>query len=290
MRGLTALAMALAIGVAFGQAEAPTAAPRPSSKVAKMSPEIRESSGVVASRKYPEILWTHGDSGNGPKIFGVRRDGTLVGTCLIDATNRDWEDIAIDGEGHLYIADTGNNGRGNVKIAVYRVDEPDPAELGEGKPIPRLKLSGEWDLTYPGKPFDCESLFVYDGYGYVVSKMLDGSSATIYRFALTKQDGPTALEEVTQLDTAMPVTGADISPDGKRLAVVTPTGVAVFDLKDGVTSAGDTVPSRAWFIQPAMEACCFVPEGVVTTSEKGEIFLFAPEQFKKRGLATSNAP
>src|SRR2546421_5481348 len=40
--------------------------------------QIPESSGIIDSRKYPGVFWTFNDSGNGPTIFAVRRDGTLL--------------------------------------------------------------------------------------------------------------------------------------------------------------------------------------------------------------------
>src|SRR4051794_6987818 len=42
------------------------------------SREITESSGLAASRKHPGVFWTHNDSGNGPYIFAITRDGHLL--------------------------------------------------------------------------------------------------------------------------------------------------------------------------------------------------------------------
>ena len=38
----------------------------------------------------------------------------------------DWEDIAADDEGHLYVGDIGNNGGLLAIRAIYRIDEPNP--------------------------------------------------------------------------------------------------------------------------------------------------------------------
>src|SRR3954452_480338 len=70
---------------------------------------IAEPSGIVASRKNPGIFWVHNDSGNPPVLFAVKRDGKLVREYRVEAVNLDWEDIAIDDAGHLYIGDIGNN-------------------------------------------------------------------------------------------------------------------------------------------------------------------------------------
>src|SRR5215210_6734026 len=70
--------------------------------------KITEASGVTASRKYDGIFWTHNDGDDGV-LFAIRRDGSLVGRARANAKVRDWEDIAGDADGNLYIADTGNN-------------------------------------------------------------------------------------------------------------------------------------------------------------------------------------
>ena len=87
---------------------------------------IPEASGIIKSRQYPGIYWVHNDSGNPPLIFAIQRDGRVVRKFRVDVPNVDWEDIAIDDHGHLYLGDIGNNA-GLLPIrAIYRIDEPDP--------------------------------------------------------------------------------------------------------------------------------------------------------------------
>src|SRR5262245_15702996 len=75
--------------------------------VARISdPRIKEGSGVIASRRYMDVFWTHNDGG-GPKkqvLYAIDREGnTRAAFPVIGVTLRDWEDIAIDNAGHLYI-------------------------------------------------------------------------------------------------------------------------------------------------------------------------------------------
>src|SRR4051794_35914104 len=90
------------------------------------APEIPESSGIVASRKYPGVFWTQNDSGNPAEVFALAHDGKMIGKFSIAAKNIDWEDIAIDDDGHLYLADIGNNSCNRTEVQVYRIAEPDP--------------------------------------------------------------------------------------------------------------------------------------------------------------------
>ena len=99
--------------------------------IARMSDvRIRESSGVVASRRYDNVLWTHNDGG-GPKkqvLYAIDRDGKTRGAFQVTGPRfHDWEDIAIDAAGHLYLGDIGNNDSKAETLAVYQIDEPDPA-------------------------------------------------------------------------------------------------------------------------------------------------------------------
>src|SRR5215831_3753559 len=71
-------------------------------------PAIAETSGIVASRKHEGIFWVHNDSGNPPALFAVKRDGTLVREYCVAVPNVDWEDIAADDRGHLYLGEIGN--------------------------------------------------------------------------------------------------------------------------------------------------------------------------------------
>ena len=47
-------------------------------------------------------------------------------------TLHDWENIAIDSAGHLYIGDIGNNDSKRDTLAVYEIDEPNPQAGAEG--------------------------------------------------------------------------------------------------------------------------------------------------------------
>src|SRR3954453_16618786 len=79
-----------------------------------------ESSGVLASRKHPGVFWTHCDSGNDAAIYAITRVGKFIAEYQFDVPNHDWEDIAIDDDGPLFIGDIGNNGGKRAQIHVHR--------------------------------------------------------------------------------------------------------------------------------------------------------------------------
>ena len=91
---------------------------------------IRESSGVVASRKHPGLLWTINDSGGDPMLFLTDTTGASLGAFTLSAaTNVDWEALGRGRCGEdecLYIGDTGDNGERRRSVTLYRIHEPAP--------------------------------------------------------------------------------------------------------------------------------------------------------------------
>jgi len=274
------LASLLAASLTAGNAAEPGQEIAPGVRlVARISdPRIKESSGVVASRRFTNVYWTHNDGG-GPKkqvLYAIDREGdTRTSFPVIAVTLHDWEDIAIDDAGHLYIGDIGNNDSKRDTLAVYEIDEPNP-QAGAGVVSPK----GAWKLKFPEAPFDCESLFVWKDQGYVISKVFDKARAQIFRFPLKDANEPLTLELVATTKIESPVTGADISTDGTLLGLVAKNGAYVFRIDGDVTRVTKTKPHHTKLKNMHIEGCCFVPEGLLATSERRMIFLFTDPAFR----------
>jgi len=240
-------------------------------------PRISESSGLVASRQYPGVFWTHNDGGGFKKqvLYAITREGKfLTEFHVAGALLLDWEDLAVDGEHHLFVGDIGNNGAERTSLAVYQIDEPDPKAGGTS-----IEIKRGWHLLFPKAPFDCESLFVWEGYGYVISKVFNDQRAEIYRFPLVEQKEPFVLEFVARLKIDSPVTGATLSADGKLLGLVSKSGAFVYRIEGDVAKAAHGKPWQTKFSHQHIEACCFVPEGLLATAESREIYLFTADAF-----------
>ena len=236
------------------------------------APAIREASGIVASRRYPGIFWVHNDSGNPSELFAVRRDGQLVRTYLVAAPNVDWEDISTDDAGHLYLADTGNNKLILPVRAIYQIDEPDPTQGTD--PQPPLAIRQATYFQYPANQrFDAEGLVVFDNQAWIVSKRRDGQPAEVYRLPLGTDSPvwrPATPERVGTLAGCVePVTGATLTRDGRRLAVVTDSSVRVYESTD----------RRAWspvgstrFDAPDVEAITWDGPDLILASENRSVY------------------
>ena len=193
-------------------------------------PGLAESSGIVASRKYPGVYWSMNDSGHPPMLYAVNSTGKGLGRiALTGAKNIDWEDIAIDAEGMLYIGDVGDNSRKRKVLTVYAVGEPDP----KSKPK-SVAVKCKYRFRYPAGdgPFDCEAMFVRKGWAYLITKEMP--KARLYRVRLngvSASAGKTLQAEyLGLLRGAQWVTAADICPAGRRIAVLSYLGVWVYQL------------------------------------------------------------
>jgi hypothetical protein len=195
--------------------------PSPLEALGRFDPRaVPEASGIVKSRRHPEIFWVHNDSGNPPALFAIRRDGTIVREFRLAVPNIDWEDIAADDDGHLYVGDIGNNGSLLAIRAIYRIDEPDPGAAATGPLRPR---SASFYRLPKDDRFDAEGLFVDGGSAIVVSKRHDGREAELFAVPLEPPAPllrPAAPRPIGVLPGFVePATGASLSPDGKLLAV-----------------------------------------------------------------------
>lgn len=242
------------------------------------APQLTESSGIVESRRHPGVYWTHNDSGNEPILYAVRRDGSLINQFPVRCVAFDWEDIAIDDEGHLYLGDIGNNGNVRAAIGVMMLDEPDPNVA----PAPRSRLQPkrQWLLTYSDNArMDCEALFVWKGEGYLIRKSVDRSPTTVWRFSLSGP-GTQELEEVARLPMKVVCTGADLSPDGDRLAMMTDVGPVLSSALGGDMQRLANAGYSQIRIDPQVnEAVCFTTDGLLGTSERRHVYYFPLDAF-----------
>lgn len=201
---------------------------------------LTESSGVAVSRNHPGILWTHNDGGNEPYLYATNLSGEDLGHYRITGADADdWEDIALgpcpDADTTcVYIADTGDNLHRRRGVAIYIMEEPavlpPPGRMADG----RLR-AGRVDVRYPDGPHDVEALAVApDGEVLLITK---GQQGRIRRFrvplgaardtSVTAVDGG-PLDIVPQRVLGRQVTGAAVSPSGRRLVVRTYTEINLY--------------------------------------------------------------
>ncbi|MEK7702605.1 MAG: hypothetical protein AAB317_01405 [Nitrospirota bacterium] len=239
------------------------------------SDEINESSGLVKSRQYPGIFWTHNDSGDAPRIFAIRDDGTWVAEVKVDgALHSDWEDIAIADDGTLYICDIGDNLKRRHDLVIYQIREPNPKKDKVVK-VTR-KTSFRYQSAADALPqnkksvhFDAEACFFASGNLYILTK--HDFHTELYRMDLSQSEGEIVAERISKLAIPGRVTAADVTPDGKTLAVLTYMGVHVFEKpkENDNYLAGAHQMFEQFFGQS--EAIAFDGSDIIITNEESQI-------------------
>lgn len=218
-----------------GASKGPAETYGPAKRLAVLKdPAIKESSGLVASRSTPGLFWTHNDSGDGPFIYGFDSRGGRKGVWrVVDASGRDWEGIAAGpgperNQSYLYIGDIGDNREQRSEIVVYRVREPTTtaADSSSTKSKPRLTERAEAiRLIYPDGKHDAETLMVHPVTGslFIVTKVPFANPRIYEASGSVSSERPITLKRVGELDVPSLfggiITGGDISPDGRRVAL-----------------------------------------------------------------------
>jgi len=210
---LLALALSSVLGLA---AQSPTLEPLGRFDLR----EIPESSGIVKSRRHPDVFWVHNDSGNSATLFAVDRRGRILDKFAIAVPNLDWEDVAIDGQGRLYIGDIGNNGGRLAIRMIHQIAEPDP---GKPSAVPLKPLATSFYAMPRDDRFDAEGFVVDGDRAIIVTKRFDGRDAELREIPFTPPAPllrPAIARRIGSLPGFVePATGADLSADGRLLAV-----------------------------------------------------------------------
>ncbi|MGO9463812.1 MAG: hypothetical protein ACLQIB_58155 [Isosphaeraceae bacterium] len=240
---------------------------------------IPEASGIVKSRRYPEIFWVHNDSGNPPLLFAIRRDGRIVRQFRLEVPNIDWEDIAIDDQGHLYVGDIGNNGGVLPVRVIYRVDEPDPAKAAD-RP---LRASSATFYTFPTKGrFDAEGLVFDRGNAIVVAKYLDRRQAGLFTVSLETPAPllrPAHPRSIGLLpDFTEPATGAALSDKLDLLAVCSSDVTRVYDREK---SGGWRLLSEVRYQSQQIEGIAWDGPHLILVAEGGGLYRLAETTWRR---------
>ena len=232
----------------------------------------RESSGIVRSRKFPDLFWIHNDSGDEPRLYPIHRDGSpyrstdlpaVPGVLIEGATHVDWEDITTLADGTLVIADMGNNGNARKDLAIYFVDEPAPM-ASRSAVARRITVRYPDQTEFPPKKsnlnFDCEAIFSVGQTVHVLTKHRGDSRTKLYRLDQPQKDQINTLTLLGDFDIGGMVVAADCDPAGKRLLVLTMQKIWLFERDDVETPFFQgRVSSRRYFL-PQGEAICFADD------------------------------
>ena len=173
------------------------------------SRRLDESSGLAASLRYEDILWSMNDSGSEAELFALTIRGEHVGRWSIDLPKpTDWE--AMDsfqwrGKNYLLVADIGDNFamRGSVSYTI--LEEPDARSLADDT-ILRPLISQHF--VYPKGPRDSEAIAVNPARGEILVLSKRTKPPELYRLPLSLFP---AKEPQEQTDAGEPITASYVT-------------------------------------------------------------------------------
>jgi hypothetical protein len=261
---------------------------------------LKESSGLAPSTVRPSIVWSHNDGGAGSFLFAIdAASGNLEQTITLAGTlNLDWEDLFVVSDRKqplLAVADVGDNEKRRKNCLIHLFEE----SAGKDGKL-SLKKNRTIRFHYPeGKRFDCEAA-AFDGRtGNAVVLTKAKSKTLLFEVPLEAVDGEglvvaklagtltppaefpdkTAMVNFKRGIFGTSCTSADISPDGKTLAVLTYTDCFLYRRSAEETWATAVAREPQALALPAIyqaEALCFTPDGMslIVSSEKAPTPLY----------------
>ena len=178
---------------------------------------IREVSGMART---PEgNVWLLNDSRNPPELFLFDPVANkLLETRTLPIPNRDWEDLALAPDGHLYIGDFGNNRNARRDLCIFRYHP-------ETETLDSILFHYPDQHAFPPEAredwnFNCEAMVFWQDTLHLFSKIVFKGNFVTKHYVLPARPGRyvAELRDSLVLKNRV-VTGAALSPDGNTLAI-----------------------------------------------------------------------
>ena len=241
---------------------------------------LNELSGLAMSVRNPGVMWTHNDSGDSARIFGIEIDGGVRNTVTLESTSVfDAEDIAISHgpNPEVWLADIGDNIGFRPTVELYHFAEPSAdadTTVAPEKVTVRYQRPGGND-TYS---VDAESFFIDNaGNGYIIEKPRDEKLAWVFKMSASDlRNGKAVAKPIAQITgntngRGVGPTAADLNADGTALVVKNYSETFVWRFSsrssiEAVLKARPTSPCKA-VAAGLGEAITFDGRNLVTVEE-----------------------
>lgn len=231
---------------------------------ADLPKSLNEVSGTETTTK-SSLIWMLNDSGNSPTLYGVSNKGVIKTKVKVKAKNNDWEDLTSDDDGNIYIGDFGNNQNARKNLAVLKIDAND---LNSNKTVKIDRISFIYDNQdqFPPKSknmyFDCEAFFYFKNNLYLFTKSrVKGNYGKTNLYKIPAKPGNFTAKYMASFTTCEDsqcwVTAADISNDGKQVALLTQKGVWLFSHFKADDFFNGTFKTYAFDFESQKEGVCF---------------------------------
>ena len=246
-------------------------------RLARQPVPIRESSGLAPGDS-AGLVWTHGDGGTPATLYQTNLAGGLRGALpLAPLVNHDWEELARDPTGRFYVGDFGNNRNDRRDLAIYRITS------GAGRPqVDTIAFRYPDQTAFPPalarRHFDCEAMLFYNDSLHLFTKDRSRRHRTRYYVVPARPGRHVAvLRDSLRLRTL--VTGAALSADGRRVALLGYGGLFLFDGPPGARLFRQAKAYRRLPATGQAEGVVFMDDKTLLISnEREQLFWVTPRR------------
>lgn len=287
LKHIAAAACSIALNVNSIHAQTPVL-----TQLCELPPEIIETSGLENGPN--GWFWTHNDGGNDAELFCVDTLGIIQRTIsVIGDANTDWEEIAKDEQGNLYIGNFGNNLLTRTDLHVVKIPNIDTCTVAASV-TDTIRFSYPDQTSFPPSGtygnFDMEAFFHYQNTLHLFSKdRSDPSTGYTKHYTLPAVGGTYIANLVDSFEAGhasyiFAITAADISEDGSEVVLLTSDKVWLFRNFSGTDFFGGDVSELTLSVFSQKEGICFRNGFLYITDEKsfglgGKMYRLHPDVF-----------
>lgn len=240
--------------------------------IADLPMSLKESSGIE-NLKGSDNFWMINDSGNSNELFEVTPNGKIRSVIeVINARNKDWEDLASNGTDQLFIGDFGNNNNKRKDLAIYwvAVNKIQNNKVLASKTSFYFEDQDKFPPKKKDRNFDVEAFVYKEGYFYLFTKnrstKFDGTSSL---YKILAQEGEQKAELIGSFVTCQDqsdclITSAALSKDKNELVLLTHNKLFQFTNFKGANFLDGVIKEIPLHHKTQKEAICF---------KNGELFI-----------------
>ncbi|SDT90190.1 hypothetical protein SAMN04487762_0424 [Polaribacter sp. Hel1_33_78] len=202
--------------------------------LADLPKNLKEVSGNETIRN-SNLIWMLNDGGNESKIYAVSEEGKIKREVYIKNKNHDWEDLTSDEKGNIYIGDFGNNLSKRKNLTILKIEEKYLKK--KNTEAIRIEFTYENQHKFPPKKkglyFDAEAFFYFKGYMYIFTKSrVHNKYGKTFLYKLPAKKGKHIAKLIGEFENCNDlecwITSADISADGKKVALLSQKNILIF--------------------------------------------------------------
>ncbi|MBB6611244.1 hypothetical protein H7F15_09370 [Pontibacter sp. Tf4] len=251
-------------------------------KIGKLDTRIKESSGLA--RATDSTFYTHPDGGSAPELYLTNLQGELLQKIALPIPNQDWEDMAQDEKGNLYIGDFGNNANQRHDLKIYSLSKA----TGQVTDTLAFNFADQTEFPPPRsrQHYDLEAFFYADDSLCLFTKSRALKPIT-QLYKLPVSGAAQTIVPSEKLRVKSPITAADINPDTNLFALLGYGRLYLFQPdSETVSFTGKRYCLPVGRTGQAEAVLFLSPEQLLITNEKGKLYLVTlrPKPTAKRKL------